>query len=167
MKLNYIGIVGGLLAFVGLFLPWWTVTAGALGINLSVDIYLYQVSGLGASIGIPVEQGWFMWLALVLILIGGLFGIIGSLKYGRKWLLSGGILALLSVIVFAVGLQIELSTAESTIGLFSLGEGYSTYLSIGFWLALVAAIIMLFASMKKPIEAAVAPPPPPPQVAYQ
>src|SRR3972149_6092396 len=114
LKPNIIGIVGGILAFVSLALPWWTVTVGALGITFSVDMYLYQVSGLlGTSLGIPVEQGWFMWLALVLILVGGLLGIIGSLKYGSKLLLGSGALALLSVIVFAVGLQIELLTSES------------------------------------------------------
>jgi len=107
-----------------------------------------------------------MWLALVLVLFSGLLGIVGSLKLDSKGLLGGGILALLSVIIFAVGLQIQLSTAEMTLGLFSSGEGYLTYLSFGFWIALVAAIVMFVASRKKPAEAAAFPPPPPPPAVY-
>jgi len=166
LKPNIIGIVGGVLAFVSLALPWWTITASAWGMTFSADMYLYQVSDLPSSLGIPVEPGWFMWLALVLVLFSGLLGIVGSLKLDSKGLLGGGILALLSVIIFAVGLQIQLSTAEMTLGLFSSGEGYLTYLSFGFWIALVAAIVMFVASRKKPAEAAAFPPPPPPPAVY-
>ncbi|MEM2971205.1 MAG: hypothetical protein QW270_02115 [Candidatus Bathyarchaeia archaeon] len=79
---------------------------------------------------------------------------------------------MLSIIIFAVGLQSEISKAPTIaggpmVGLFSSGSynfmglsmDYSTYLSFGFWLALVAAIIMLVAPMKAPVETAPAPPP--------
>ncbi|MEM2568143.1 MAG: hypothetical protein QXH20_06730 [Candidatus Bathyarchaeia archaeon] len=117
-------------------------------------------------------------------------GILGSIISGKRTILTiGGILALLSVIIFAVGLQSELSQGMSippmgtgtpiqlpALGLFSSGTfsfmgataNYSTYLSFGFWLALIAAIIML-AAIKKAEKVAPPPtvmpsqvPPPPP-----
>ena len=162
MKPNYIGIVGGILAFISLVLPWWTVLASVLGITVSVDLYLYQVSGLGTTIGVSIEQSWYMWAALVLVIVAGLLGIVGSIKYGKQLLVGGGALVLLSIIIFAAGLQIQLSGEGAPFGLFSFGEGYSTYLSFGFWLALVAAVVMFVASRRKSVEAVVPPPPPPP-----
>jgi hypothetical protein len=84
-------------------------------------------------------------------------------------LVLGGILALLSTIVFAAGLQNDFSSTSSLsgLGLFSSGSSfpysYTTYLSFGFWLALAGAIVILAASLKKPTETpqTVTPPPPP------
>jgi tellurite resistance protein TehA-like permease len=85
-----------------------------------------------------------------------------------------GILALLSIIIFAIGLQGELSTAVPVaglpeVGLFSSGSysllgvsmDYSTYLTFGFWLALIAAIIAFVASTMHPVAPLPTPPPPP------
>lgn len=180
MKLNYVGIVGGILAFVSLALPWWTMAMSgtAMGMTVSVDVSLYphqaKASVLGISTTVPMEL-WFGWAALALVVLGGVIGIVGSVMAGKgkMMLIIGGILALLSITVFAAGLQSELSKAPILTGfpgvsLFSSGSysymgmsmNYSTYLSFGFWLALVAAIIMLVASRKMPVKAAFAPPPP-------
>jgi len=166
LKANYIGIIGAILALISLVLPWWTVLVSSLGITVSVYLYHYQFSGLGTTIGVSTEQGWYMWAALVLVIVAGLLGLVGGIKYGKKSLLGGGALALLSTIIFAAGLQMQLSGEGDSFGLFSFGEGYSAYLSFGFWLALVAAIVMFTASRKKPIEA-VAPSPLPPPPAMQ
>ncbi|MEM3437352.1 MAG: hypothetical protein QXP55_02295 [Nitrososphaerales archaeon] len=188
MKPNYIGIIGGILAFISLALAWWTLSLSVteMGITISgeVSIYPYQAkaSMIGLSETIPMDI-WFGWAALILIVIGGLLGIVGSVtKYSRKFLISGGLLALLSIIIFAAGLQmglldlqrqlLEFDMSFTGLGLFSsgtinLGYGiianYSTYLSFGFWLALVAAIVMLIAALRK-VEVAppILPPPPPP-----
>lgn len=194
MRPNYIGIIGGILAFISLALPWWTMTisSGAMGITVSGDVSIYpyraSVSALGMAMDIPMEI-WFGWIALALIILGGILGLVGSIipTRGKMVLALGGVFALLSIIVFAVGLQTELSKGFGIpgtvtfpgIGLFSSGSfdivsygeitvtlSYSTYLSFGFWLALIAAIIM-FVAMKKAAEAGpitpmapVAPPPP-------
>jgi len=158
LKPNYIGIVGGILAFVGVALPWWTISASAAGITMSADLYLYQVSGMGMTIGV---NEWYCWAALALGALGGVLGIVGSVtEYGKKLLIGGGALALIAIIIFAVGLQMQLS--GTPYGLFSSGTiggaSFSTYLTFGFWIALVAAIVMFVASRKQPVEAAAAPP---------
>lgn len=177
MKQNVIGIVGVIIAFIGLALPWWTMTMSATVLgniySYSASIYPYQatVSVAGTSVTAQLDI-WYGWAALALIVVGGLLGIAGSLIQGARRILTlGGVLALLSIIVFAAGLQNELSNTlvESgwpAVGLFSSGTfsefNYTTYLSFGFWLALVGAIIMLAASLTKPQAVSVAPPTPTP-----
>lgn len=86
-------------------------------------------------------------------------------------LIVAGILALLSIIIFAAGLQGELSKAPPVsgfpeVGLFSSGSwsfmgasmDYSSYLSFGFWLALIAAILAFISLLKHPMAPPVAPP---------
>jgi hypothetical protein len=191
LRPNIIGIVGGILAFISLLLPWWTFTisASAMGISYSFDMaaYLYQVTCNtnipGFPSGTTSPDVWWCSVALALIVIGGLLGIIGSIvtPFGSKLLIGGGVLTLLSVVIFAAGLQGDLAKVAGitsmipgmSIGLFSSGSlnfmgvtlSYSTYLSFGFWIAIVAAILM-FVAFKKAAGAApitptapVAPPP--------
>jgi hypothetical protein len=178
LKPNIIGIVGGILAFISLALPWWTMSVSSFGISMDVSVYPYMagVSGIGLT-GIG-GLNWYGWLALVLVVIGGLLGLMGGVKPDKVKMLSyGGALALVSIIIFAVGLQLDFLNVPSTEGaptlaLFGGGSlsasdygvdvSYFAYLSFGFWIALVAAIMMFVASKKKPIVAGVAPPPPPP-----
>ena len=175
MKINIIGIIGAVIALIGLALPWWTMTFSAtagMNFSYSASIYLYQTtaSGIGTTITGQMDL-WYGWVAFALLVLGAFFGIAGSLIRARLILVIGGILALLSIIVFAAGLQNDLSSTGSLsgIGLFSsgssLGYNYTTYLSFGFWLALVGAIVMLSALVKKPKAAAptVVPPTPPAQ----
>jgi hypothetical protein len=143
-----------------------------------------QVGGTIADLS--ARQLMFGWAALVFTVMGGAVGIVagvvagvkpGKLKgyYGRR--LNIGSLGLLSVIFFAVMLQIELLQDTLGIGLsnvFLFGSGqlyfteyginanYFSYLSFGFWLALAASIVLFVAFRKKPVEAAVAPQPSPP-----
>jgi len=172
LKLNFVGIIGGILAFVSLALPWWTLTLSAAGYSVDVSVYPYRVLAAGVTINMDV---WYGWAALALVVIGGILGILGGvMEYGKKLLVGGGVLALLSVIVFAVGLQMELpelfTVGITGVGLFSSGSftmyetliNYLSYLSFGFWLALVGAVIMLVASRKRPVEAVPPPPPQPP-----
>jgi len=180
LKQNIVGIVGALVAFVSAVLPWWTMvwSASILGYNYSYDvsIYPYQATASGVGISNTVSISiWYGWVALVLVLTGGVLGIAGSLTQRTRMILAaGGLLALLAVVIFAVGLQNELSNTAviggyPILGLFSsesiYGNNYTTYLTFGFWLALVAGIAMLVASRIKPETNApttVSPPPPPP-----
>ena len=168
MKPNIIGIVGAVIAFISLALPWWTITLresiNSMGYNgpLEVSIYPYQIaaSANGTSVTFSINL-WYGWTAFVLLIIGGLLGIAGSLAQNTKAILfAGGVLTVLSTVIFALGLQSELSKSVlmpgyPAVGLFSSGSGflgyisYTTYLSFGFWLALVGAIIMLIASRRK------------------
>jgi hypothetical protein len=184
LKLNITGLVGGILAFVSLALPWWTlsVSSAVTGFgNISVDISIYPYMASMAGLEAAAIDLWFGWIALAFIIVGGLLGIIGSLKPDRaKVLLIGGALVLVSIIIFAVGLQIMLLQGlglDSSIFLFGSGSlsaseygadvNYLAYLSFGFWIALIAAIMMFAASRKKPAQIAGFPPPPPPAAAWQ
>jgi hypothetical protein len=179
LKPSIIGIVGGVLAFVSLALPWWTMSVSAaygdFG-SLSVDVSVYPYMASAAGFGAVASSLWYGWIALALIIVGGVLGIAGGVKPDKaKLLSSGGALALVSVILFAVGLQLDLlqgslGTGAENVYLFASGSvesaSYFAYLSFGFWIALVAAIVMLVASRKKPAAAVTAYPPPPPPPAY-
>jgi hypothetical protein len=116
LKLNYIGIVGGLLAFISLALPWWTLSEwSGMGIFGTHNWYLYNLDsymvGMNSSYSLVV---------LYLAVLAGTIGLVGSIKPdGKKMLLGGGLLALLSIIIFPVGLQMDLSSHNATFGLFS------------------------------------------------
>ncbi|MGD0029305.1 MAG: hypothetical protein ABSC91_10250 [Candidatus Bathyarchaeia archaeon] len=181
MKLNIIGVVGVIILFISLALPWWMMTLSPSETNAiysgNVAIYPYQatasVTPPGSSLVLRTDF-WYGWAALALVILGGLLGIAGSLLRGARVLLvGGGLMALLSIIIFAVGLQSDLSNSTfaqeaglpwPALGLFVSGTfggyAYTTYLSFGFWLALAATIIMLFASLKKPKMIAPTAPPP-------
>lgn len=94
LKPNIIGIIGGILAFVSLALPWWTMSVSSSGISLDVSVYPYMAgaSGIGLSTQISL---WYGWIALALIIVGGLLGIIGGVKSDKtRFLKIGGALAL-------------------------------------------------------------------------
>jgi hypothetical protein len=182
LRINIISIIGAVIALIGLVLPWWTITYSlSSGISVepgmiysySASIYTYQTTATGYGTTVTGQMNlWYGWAAFTLLTLGALLGIAFSLiPKARALLALGGALALLSVIVFAAGLQNDLSTTSglSGIGLLSSGTtsvlgvsySYTTYLSIGFWLALVGAIVMLIASLRKPKTTAPTTVPPP------
>jgi len=161
VKPNYLGIVGAIIAFVSLALPWWTVTLSAMGISYTINLNLFGLSGMPTGVAFT-GGAWYMWLALVLVVVGGVLGLVGSVTPRTSMLTGGGALTLISIIVFALGLQMDISSVGLSIfgsGTF-MGVSYSSYLSFGLWIALVAAIIMFVASRKKPVEAVSVPSPP-------
>jgi hypothetical protein len=171
-KLNYLGILGGILAFASLVMPWWTATATApvigLGNSTSIDfpLYIYRDSASVLAFPFPriaILDLWFCWATLALMAIAALWAIVGSVVSGRgKWMLViGGVVALISIIVFAAGLQDELARIGSGLDLFKMDSGswgtITTYLSFGFWAALVAAATMLGAARRSGVKTAVPP----------
>jgi len=146
MKLNYVGIVGGIVAFVSVALPWWSWSYS----GLSGDVKLFDRGILNLNL-------WYGWVALLFVLLGGLLGLAGSvMPKGKKILLGGGILAVIAIILFPIGFQMDLTRLDAPFGIFSSG----TYPTYGFWLELLAAIIMLLALLyPQPIEQAPSPPP--------
>ena len=154
------------------------MSAEAMGIKVSTDVSVYPhqatASTMGMSATVALEL-WYGQAALVLIVIAGIAAIVGSLiigKTGKMILIVAGILALLSIIIFAAGLQGELSKAPPVSGfpsvdLFSSGSwdymvatmDYSSYLTFGFWLALIAAILAFISLLKHPAAPLPASPP--------
>jgi len=171
-KLNYVGILGGILAFVALIMPWWTETASVpvmgLGNSTAIDLPLYLYETSASVLANPptrvVTLGlWFCWATLALAALGALWAIVGSSVSGKgKWILVfGGVVGLLSIVVFAVGLQSELSRIGSGLDLFTAASGtwgtLTTYPSFGFWGAFVAAAIMLVAARRSAVITIVPP----------
>jgi hypothetical protein len=171
-KLNNLGILGAIVAFASLAMPWWNMTASVpitgLGNSTSIDFPLYLYSTSARLFANPPSQVislnlWFCWVTLALVALAGVLAIVGSMMIGKgnRILLIGGVIGLLSIVVFAVGLQIELSTAGSGLDLFKTASDtwgtLATYLSFGFWGALIAAVTMLVAAMRGGAMATVPP----------
>jgi len=147
MKVNYVGIVGAIVAFVSVPLPWWSWSSS----GLSGDVKLFDPGILNLNI-------WYGWVALLFVLLSGLLGLAGSMMpNGKKILLGGGILALMAIIIFPIGFQMDLTRLDAPFGIFSSG----TYPTYGFLLELLAAIIMFLAMLyPQPVENAPSAPPP-------
>lgn len=171
-KLNYVGILGGILAFVALIMPWWTETASVpvmgLGDSTAIDFPLYLYEALAAVLANPPTRvvtldPWFCWATLALAALAALLAVLGSATSGKgKWILViGGVVALLSIVVFAVGLQSELSRTASGVDLFTAASGtwgtLTAYPSFGFWGAFVAAVLMLAAARRSAVPTTVPP----------
>lgn len=162
MKLNLIGLISAILAFISIALPWYSVV-GPMSEHDSLLVFVSTAGGIGGtSIGVL----WFIYVALAFLIIGGLLGLIGSLiigKNGKNLLVAGGALVLLSPIIFAVGWAT--SVIASVLPLFGSIGAYTVFVSFGFFLALIAGILLFISTRKHPMEAGVplapvAPPPP-------
>jgi hypothetical protein len=162
--LDQLGILGAIVAFASLTMPWWNITAiipiMGLGNSTAIDFPLYLYSTSASIVAIPSTQIipldlWFCWVALPLVASAGILAIVGSIAIGRRKriLLLAGVVGLLSIVVFAIGLQSGLSDIGSGLDLFTVASGFwgmlTAYLSYGFWTALVAAITMLVAATRE------------------
>jgi hypothetical protein len=156
--------------------------------SVEVSVYTYDARASVKAMEVETSESivdgfsiWYGYTPLALMVIAGVAGIVGSLmvgKNGKILLAVTGALTLLSVIIFAAGLQSELSKlTEATggtlpslpeVGLFSSGSysfmgvsmDYSSYLTFGFWLALIAAIIAFISVSKHPMAPPATPPTP-------
>lgn len=155
MKLNPLGLASAIMAFVSLALPWWVLTVE----SYSLSIYPWGWIGSGITVYRGQELS-FIYIALAFIVIGGVLGVIGSFrvgKNGKRLLIISGIVAVLSLIIFASGLNSFLVRTFVKVkslfysGPFNGGWSASAYLSFGFWLALVTAILAFIAYVKHPI----------------
>jgi len=171
-KLNYLGILGAIVAFASLTMPWWNITAIipiiGLGNSTAIDfpVYLYSTSAsiiVNPSTMVVSLDLWFCWATLPLVASAGIFAIVGSIAIGKgnRILLVGGVVGLFSIVIFAIGLQTELSALGSGLDLFTMASGpwgtLTAYLSYGFWAALLAAVAMLVAATRGSVKRAAPP----------
>ena len=100
---------------------------------------------------------------MALATLAALLAIVGSAVSGKgKWILVvGGVVALLSIVVFAGGFQSELSRTGSGVDLFTATLGpwgtLTAYPSFGFWGVFVAAVLMLVAARRSAVPTTVPP----------
>jgi len=154
---NALGIVAAIIAFVSLvpfepYLAWWS----ASGPGGTLSLFPWGISGAGMAV--PSEY-WWGYTAMVFIGLAGVLGLVGSVigKPGKGLLAVAGLLGLLSVIVFVAGF---INAMGGTQLLFYSSGGVSAYLYGGFWLALIAAILLFVASARHPKAPSAAPAPP-------
>ena len=169
MKLNVIGLIAALIALISIILPWYSFSYSFITVNLSLWDFMSGFGGLG--LGAITAQTGLLIGALALLVIGGLLGLLGNFiigSRGKTLLAIGGILVILAPIMFAAAL---VSSGLPLFGSLSAGDyTISVYISFGFFLAFIAAILMFISLRKHPMEAEAAPfapvaptPPPPPQ----
>jgi hypothetical protein len=168
LERNYFGVVGCILGFLGLILPWWALDYSVSGAKFSMSLYLYASSvsqGINGVFGVAIVD-WYNWTALALLLTGSVLVFLASMVFeGRRTMvLVGTLLSALALIVFPVGLQMRLSHYSSGfhgVGLFTTGVvsisstaylKFSSYLTFGFWLSLVGAFLMFLAWSRYPQE---------------
>jgi len=165
LKYNALGVFTAIIAFLSLVLPWWTLTMSLGDQTLDVVLYPWGVSGnLGQIFGSTTEL-WWTYVAMVLVVAGGVLGLIGTLlieKSGKTLLAASGLVSMLSLIVFATGLISNLSHKFPGVVVFYFGRYYlgdvSAYLSFGFWLELTAGILSFVASARHSLGPSATPP---------
>jgi hypothetical protein len=171
LKINYPGFIAGIVAFVSVFLPWFTIELWTSNLSSTMNFAanLYQltgtVEGVTSSMFLTV---WFTAGALILMLITGLICIVSSIlaisKRKRTMLLFVSCIFTLSAMaIFGYGLAnsnfaVEELNPGYTISQFPEGSfglsaeqsmqntyDYSWQIGIGFWLAIVVVIVSLLA----------------------
>lgn len=167
MRWNLLGVVSAVLAFASLALPWWVITVSSSTYTYGLGTLKFYPWGVTGGWAVMGGYGLAIYSALVLMAVSGVLGLTGGLRTknrGRTFVLAAAITAILAVVVFPVAMQSFISdTFISVNSLFYSGmyaEGYtaSAYLSLGFWLALVSAIIAFLAYLGYPKTAkAIAP----------
>jgi len=161
LRIDYLGIFAGIIIISSLVFPWWTLRM-TIPVELPepteerISVYPYQVATETVYLNFPdavLMDHLFGWAAFVLIIAAGAAGLIGSFateKVGNTLLLASGILSVLSMAIFATGIQSELARASPIVGfpvsLFTESAptgitGYYYYYDIGFWVALIGAIV--------------------------
>jgi hypothetical protein len=166
MKVNVIGVASAIIAFASLALPWWTMTISLLETPLSWNMYTWGVRSPTEIVGDSLLfdfADWYRYAALAFIVVGVILGLVGSVTVGRRgWniLATSGISMILAAIIFVAGLATDPALADATppIGIFESKEvtilefsySISTYLHIGFFLAITAAILASISLLRHP-----------------
>ncbi len=180
MKINWGGIIAGIIAFGSLAWPWWTliVTYSEIDITRYIFVYPYQLTASRLSVPslrtdeVAAMALWFGWVSYAMIVAAGVIAIVASImeeKKGKMLLLASGVLSLLSVLVFGVGIQIQLAAASPIVG-FPVNQfqsvpsaditNYVYFLDYGFWIALIAAVVAFISTLWSRISKMFAPPKP-------
>ena len=166
-KINYLAIIAGILAVVSLALPWFDGGFKGDIYDMQFSASLYQISGtVNGMSETTFTLLWFSLVAVAFLVISAVSSFVGSVTVGKKGqllILMGGILALMSMVVFGAGILnsnfvvmhlnplYTLSYFQDQFGLTSQQISmdhyvYSWSLNVGFWAAFVAGILA-FASL--------------------
>jgi hypothetical protein len=125
IKVNILGAVGGALMLLSIITPW---------VSFIFNLSLLDLFGIGDELfeGIFV----FAWILILLMLIGGVKAVMRGI--------IGGVIGIIGVIIFMFA-ALALVEPQSFIDVFYVFR----FLGIGFYLALVGAILALISQRVK------------------
>ncbi len=107
-KINYLAIIAGIIALISLALPWFNGGFKGDIYDMQFTASLYQIMGTVNGVSqTTFASVWFGWAAIAFLLIGIINSLVGSITIGKKGqllILSAGILALMSMVVFGAGM---------------------------------------------------------------
>ena len=139
-KWQIVGIVGAIIAIIGMFLPWATVSAS-------------EIAGGSASVYGYISI--FLWICAILTLVGA--------AIPKAW---GGIIALVfGILGFldAIWNQIGIYTLKNMYSDVKISMGYGGYIiMVGFIIAFIGGILQYISIRKENKAKAEVPPPPAP-----
>lgn len=167
MERNIMGLASVVLVLVTVVAPWYSQSIdvnllfGSESFTLTFHMSLLDlVSGNMHFPETTTAEAWFVWVVLISLIVGALFGLVGSLTVGEKGqilLVCGGVATLLSPIIFNFGLR--------SIGFPLYGFWYARPLTpdtsgyhidvsvdVGFLVSFSAALVMFSSTMRHPME---------------
>jgi len=173
-----IGLVGGLLGLVGVFLPWLTVSASVGPISVSASVSGISMGGgtldLGTGTAIPVgasEFSIYVYGILAFSVLGLIVVMLGKRSTAMLALVFGLLTTILAIV--AVVRMSQLASALQALIPVVPGMTVSIGAGIGLYLCVIGGIILLLGgvlamgdakkAMMAPAPMPMAPPMPPPQ----
>jgi hypothetical protein len=138
LTLNYISILGGLLTIIGLFMPWFYVTVYAREGWASIYTIPVQIAPfyLQSEIQGKIIVQWFEInlganIIGVTCIIGSISGLIGGLSDNDNFKIFGGILTIISPLLFLSVLpRHDLHINIGPGGIFTTFSGILMFLSL-------------------------------------
>lgn len=91
-----------ILGFIASFIVIYVVVSGASGLLVDDFPNLYQVNGFGTAVLIGVI---FVLLGIVAIFLGGAYGLITNPKSVMKFVIGGGLLAVIVVVLYSMSVD--------------------------------------------------------------
>ncbi len=129
-KIDFIGLIAAVVAFIALFMPYFTVSASALGYTAKQSFNFFSGSGSNAV---------FLLIVILVYIAANLFGM--------KRFAQVAAYALLAFVLITI-ISIKGSIADVT-GYSSYGISAKAYPSIGFYLLLLSSLVMSFSWLIK------------------
>ena len=160
-RVNLVLILGGALALIGVFLPWWGIDGSAYGFTASVNWSLWGQPYMGDISSSPVlaqaarTMGLLNVMILGLVFITAAVAFIGSFALNKAYLAMGFVSSITTILVYAGAVSYTLASTcqgassclSGPIGsaVFPSGDVANWGFRSGFYLFLVGGILILFA----------------------
>lgn len=130
-NIDFMGCIAAVVAFISLFLPYVTCSVNFLGYKEKESINFFSGT-TGNAI--------FITLAIIIFIAASVFG-------KKLFAQIAGYVTLAFVLITAIGLGGDISEVKSKLGGFS--DAIKAYPSIGFYLLLLASLVMAFSWLIK------------------